>query len=99
MAALVSCIQQDRRKYYSPDKFENLFKEFDKNDDGFLDKSEMSILIKKTFSPSENEKIVLKELDVVKAERNKTLEAKDSQHQKERADHAKAMESMEAKLK
>lgn len=78
MAALVSCIQQDRRKYYSPDKFESLFKEFDKNDDGFLDKAEMSILIKKTFGPSENEKIVLKELDVVKSERKKALEAKDS---------------------
>ena len=58
----------------------------------------MSILIKKTFGPSENEKIVLKELDVVKAESKKTLEAKEFQLLKERAEYESIIASKEAQL-
>lgn len=37
-----------------------LFDKFDENKDGFLSKSEMSILIKKTFAPPKDQRAVKK---------------------------------------
>lgn len=53
MLALNSCVQQDKKQYYSPEKFEKLFTQFDFNKDGWLSKPEMAVLIKKTFAPNQ----------------------------------------------
>jgi hypothetical protein len=45
----VKCISADRAGNYNPDKFEQLFTEFDENSDNFLTKAEMSAFIKKVF--------------------------------------------------
>ena len=51
MAATHEAIEEDKKEYYSEDKFEMLFEQFDENKDGFLSKPELAILIKKTFAP------------------------------------------------
>ena len=44
-------IAKDTKQYYSPEKFEKLFSQYDLNKDGWLSKPEMAVLIKKTFGP------------------------------------------------
>ena len=44
------CIDQNRRAYYDPSKFDDYFKQFDTVGDNLLSKSEMTALIKKVYS-------------------------------------------------
>lgn len=50
IAALVDCIDAERKQYYDPSNFDKLFKSIDENNDNFLSKGEMAVFIKKTFA-------------------------------------------------
>lgn len=52
LEAISQCIQDDMKQHYSPERIELLFDEFDTDKNGYFSKSEMAVLIKKTFSPS-----------------------------------------------
>ena len=57
--------EDDKRKQYNPEKFESLFTMLDVNEDGWLDKANMSILIKKIFARSKNKDISLEEFQLI----------------------------------
>lgn len=49
-------INDDRAVYYDPKTFDELFKTFDTNNDEYLCRAEMAMLIKKTFAFEEEKK-------------------------------------------
>ena len=49
---LVTVIDSSRAKEYDRDNFDTLFEAMDEDQNGFLSKSEMSTLIKRTFRSS-----------------------------------------------
>ena len=56
LAALCGCMESDRKHNYCPERVDKLFREFDADNDNFLSKSEMAVLIKKTFSKPKYER-------------------------------------------
>ena len=57
--------EEDKRKQYNTEKFESLFTMLDVNEDGWLDKANISILIKKIFARSKNKDISLEEFQLI----------------------------------
>ena len=47
---VVKIIDKDRAGNYDPKQFDVIFEKFDENNDKFLSKSEMSVVIKKVFT-------------------------------------------------
>ena len=52
----MGCIEPERSRQYDPAKFDQIFDKFDENNDQFLSKSEMSVLIKKVFKNDNKKK-------------------------------------------
>ena len=50
LAALCGCMEDDRKHNYCPERIDKIISEFDADNDSFLSKSEMAVLVKKTFS-------------------------------------------------
>ena len=50
MERVVYVIEQDRRKNYDKNKFNQYFEQFDEDSNGFLSKGEMSQFIKLVFA-------------------------------------------------
>lgn len=50
IAEIKENVADDRSGNYSEDKFETVFTKFDENKDGYLEKAEMAVLIKKVFA-------------------------------------------------
>ena len=40
---------EERKENYSPENFEKIFNEFDTDNNGYLEKAELAVLIKKVF--------------------------------------------------
>ena len=57
--------EEDKRKQYNTEKFESLFTMLDVNEDGWLDKANISILINKIFARSKNKDISLEEFQLI----------------------------------
>ena len=57
--------EEDKRKQYNTEKFDSLFTMLDVNEDGWLDKANISILINKIFARSKNKDISLEEFQLI----------------------------------
>lgn len=56
MSELKKIVKPDRASNYDEANFEKLFKKFDDNGDGFMEKKEIAVFIKKVFKKSDAQK-------------------------------------------
>jgi Ca2+-binding EF-hand superfamily protein len=54
---IVKIIEPDRQNNYKPEDYNRIFDEFDEDGNGFMEKAEMSVLIRKVFQKSANQKL------------------------------------------
>lgn len=46
-------MKEERKENYKPENFEKIFKEFDSDKNGYLEKAELATLIKRVFKKTE----------------------------------------------
>ena len=64
LEGLLKYLKEERRNNYNEANFEKIFDEYDEDKNGFIEKSEMAVLIKKTFRAPGQRKEPLSKRDV-----------------------------------